>query len=441
MEKLMNGARIAVNQCMNIKPDEEVLIITDNKMPRNLSEALKKAVDEIGAKCTIKFIEPLKVDGQEPSLDIAGLMKKPDALFLVTSASISHTKARRDASKSGVRIASMPKVTEFSFSDGGLTADYREVKELTEIMTKKLENAKKIRITSDNGTDFTANVEGRGWVEDDGMINEKGKFCNLPAGETSTAPVEGTSQGTIVIDKMASYGEKIKYTVKNGFVEKIEGSERLDEEVNKVGRLARNIAEIGIGTNPKARIIDNILEDEKVFGTVHIAIGNSLSLNGKVDVPLHLDGIILKPTLEVDGKILIKDGKWIFLDDSTHKNSRKDEPKIENNNFSEKEKSKTEFQVSQSKSSYRISYKQERKPYEPYIVREPLESHYFDPWIGGWTRLNNKFVINPTLYGYWIKIVEIHEKIHNIYKTGNEGFVEKMTRYNFRNGYFNLSGY
>jgi predicted RNA-binding protein with TRAM domain len=334
----------------------------------------------------------------------------------------------------------MPKVTEFSFSDGGLTANYREVKELTEIMTKKLENAKKIKITSDNGTDFTASVEGREWVGDDGIINEKGKFCNLPAGETSTAPVEGTSQGTIVIDKMASYGEGIRYIVKNGFVEKIEGSEKLDTEVNKVGKLARNIAEIGIGTNTKAKIIGNILEDEKVFGTIHIAIGNSLSLHGKVDVPLHLDGIILKPTLEVDGKILIKDGKWVFLDDFTD-NEPRNEPKIENNNFSEKEKSKTEFQVNQSKSSYKISYKQERKPYEPYIVREPLESHYFDPWVGGWTRLNNKFVINPTLYGYWIKIVEIHEKIHNIYKTGDEGFVERMTRYNFRNGYFNLSRY
>ena len=82
-----------------------------------------------------------------------------------------------------------------------------------------------------------------------------------------------------------------------------------------------------------------------------------------------------------------------------------------------------------------------KNPYDPYIVREPLESHYFDPWIGGWTRLNNRFVINPQLYGYWIKIVEIHEKLHNIYQTGNEGFVEAMTWHNFRNGYFNLSGY
>jgi len=98
------------------------------------------------------------------------------------------TKARREATKAGVRIASMPKVTEFSFSEGGLTADYRRVKELTEIMAKKLENVKKVRITSDNGTDFTASIGGREWVKDDGMIHEKGNFCNLPAGEAAVAP-------------------------------------------------------------------------------------------------------------------------------------------------------------------------------------------------------------------------------------------------------------
>jgi len=303
-------------------------------------------------------------------------------------------------------------------------------------MSKKLENAKKVRITSDNGTDFSANVEGREWVKDDGMIHEKGSFHNLPAGETAVAPLEGTSQGTIVIDKMAFYGEGIRYTIENGFVEKIQGSERLEKEVNKVGRLARNIAEIGIGTNPKARIIGNILEDEKVFGTVHIAVGNSLSLHGKVDVPLHIDGIIPEPTLEVDGEVLIKDGKWTFLENDFVETSKEMKRTIE----TEEEKIEPKIKE-QNPNSVGYQIQPIKNPYEPYIIREPLESHYFDPWIGGWTRLNNRFVINPQLYGHWIKIVEIHEKLHNIYQTGDEAFVERMTWHNFRNGYFNLSSY
>ena len=436
MDELMKGARIAVNQCMNVNPREKVIIITDKKMSIELSEALARAVKEVKAECMIQLIPHREVNGTEPSKEIAELMKTPDALFILTSWSISHTAARRNASEAGVRIASMPKVTEFSFTEGGLTADYREVKRLTEIMSKKLENAKKVRITSDNGTDFSANVEGREWVKDDGMIHEKGSFHNLPAGETAVAPLEGTSQGTIVIDKMAFYGEGIRYTIENGFVEKIQGSERLEKEVNKVGRLARNIAEIGIGTNPKARIIGNILEDEKVFGTVHIAVGNSLSLHGKVDVPLHIDGIIPEPTLEVDGEVLIKDGKWTFLENDFVETSKEMKRTIE----TEEEKIEPKIKE-QNPNSVGYQIQPIKNPYEPYIIREPLESHYFDPWIGGWTRLNNRFVINPQLYGYWIKIVEIHEKLHNIYQTGDEGFVERMTWHNFRNDYFNLSSY
>lgn len=436
----MKGARIAVNHCMSIRPYEEVLIITDNKMPKGLSEALKKAVDETGAKCTIKYMEPIKENGQEPSHEIAELMKIPDVLFVVTSKSLSHTRARRDASEAGVRIASMPKVTEFSFSEGGLTTDYMIVRELIEKIHEQLKNAKRIKVTSPNGTEFTTSVENREWEEDDGLINNKGKFCNLPAGEIATAPVEGMTQGTIVFDKMGELGENIKLTVKDGYAIKIEGS-LLEEAVNKVGKDARNIAEIGIGANPKSKIIGNVLEDEKVFGTIHVALGNSLSLGGKVDVPLHVDGIILKPTLEVDGRIIIKDGRWTFLDSTEHisairlaeeklKTPTKSFSKIEEENIEIKRETNNDFNP----------YKNQTKPYNPYIIREPLEPHYFDPWVGGWTRLNNRFVINPQLYGYWIKIVEIHEKIHNIYQTGNEGFVERMTQHIFRNGYFSLSG-
>jgi len=439
LEELMKGARTAVNQCMAIKSEENVLIITDRKVPIDISKALLKASNEVGAKCEIIIMEPLNINGQEPNEKIAELMKKPDVLFLVTSKSLSHTKARREATKVGVRIASMPDVTDFSFTKGGLTADYRVVKELTEKINKKLENSKTVRITSGNGTDFTAIVEGREWDKDDGIIHEKGNFNNLPAGEISVAPLEESSNGIIIIDKMSEYGNGISYTVKDGFAIKIKGSELLEKEVDKLGIKARNIAEIGIGTNPNAKIIGNVLEDEKVFGTMHVALGNNLSFGGNVDVPLHVDGIILNPTLEVDGKILIKDGKWVFLDEEESTRKISDRTSLE---VSENLRPKTDTQDKvESRPTFGYQLKKPNKsPYDPYVIREPLESHYFDPWIGGWTRLNNKFVINPQLYGYWIKIVEIHEKIHNIYKTGDEGFVERMTRYNFRNGYFNLGG-
>ena len=109
--------------------------------------------------------------------------------------------------------------------------------------------------------------------------------------------------------------------------------------------------------------------------------------------------------------------------------------------LSQADLSKHKEEVSEENKPINNPYRNvKNKPYNPYVVREPLESHYFEPWIGGWTRLNGRFVINPDLYGHMRKIVEIHEKIHNLYNTGNEGFVERMTQHVFRNGYFNLSG-
>ena len=62
MKNLMIGAKTAVKQCMNVKPGEKVLIITDEKMPKELSEALKNAVRGVGAQRILKSMEPLKMN-------------------------------------------------------------------------------------------------------------------------------------------------------------------------------------------------------------------------------------------------------------------------------------------------------------------------------------------------------------------------------------------
>jgi leucyl aminopeptidase (aminopeptidase T) len=307
----MKGARIAVNECMKIKPNENVIIITDREMPEDLSRALMRAVIEAGGKCQIKMMEPLKVNGQEPPHEIAELMKKPDALFLVTSRSLSHTKARREASKVGVRIASMPKVTEFSFIKGGLTADYKKVNILCKKIKKVLKGNKQIQITSKNGTNVTLSVERRKWKDDKGLIHKAGHWGNLPAGEVATAPIEGSANGIIVFDHMAEYGKKVKLTVEKGIAKKIEGSRKLEKILKQLGEKSRVIAEIGIGCNPKAKITENILEAEKSLGTVHFAIGNNIEYGGNNDIPFHKDGIIKYPTIIVDSRTIMKNGKML----------------------------------------------------------------------------------------------------------------------------------
>ena len=129
----------------------------------------------------------------------------------------------------------------------------------------------------------------------------------------------GRASGKMVIDgSCAGVGvvkQPIVIEVADGLATKITGGEaaqKLLGLVSKFGKEARNIAELGIGTNDAARLSGSTLEDEKVMGTVHIALGDNISMGGMVSVPSHLDLIIKEPTLIIDGKELIKDGKLLI---------------------------------------------------------------------------------------------------------------------------------
>ena len=173
------------------------------------------------------------------------------------------------------------------------------------------------KITSKLGTDVTIGLDDRASISDTGIFHNSGDFGNLPAGESFIAPVEGTTEGIVVVDgSMMDHliKEPITLEIKDGNVVSFVGNQlakMIESEVNKVGPLARNIAELGIGTNNKAKLSGNVLEDEKILGTVHIAIGNNATFGGNVNVGLHFDGIIQNPTLFLDDKKVIQDGNLL----------------------------------------------------------------------------------------------------------------------------------
>jgi leucyl aminopeptidase (aminopeptidase T) len=202
-----------------------------------------------------------------------------------------------------------------------MRADYHAISQVSIALSDILTESSKVKITTPQGTDLKLSIEGRECLADTGLIHDEGDSSNLPAGEAYLAPIEGTANGIIVVDgSMAgigkfSKGESISIIVENGNVKEISGGEKgkiLETLIRSVGAGGGNIAELGIGTNNKAIVTGVVLEDEKVLGTVHIAFGNNLSMGGYIDVPLHLDGVLLNPTVEVDGKILLADGKISF---------------------------------------------------------------------------------------------------------------------------------
>ncbi len=305
---IYQGAK-KVMECFGMKPGENVLIVVDTLTPTSIGRSLFEAAKKIGCEVMMLTILPRTRHGEEPPAVVADAMKRADVVIAPTTFSITHTQAKMNACKAGARIASMPGITEKMMKSGGIMADSSQINDIGRRLNKRLENVKEVRVTTESGTDILFGLEGSTWKMDTGLCHEPGCSSNLPAGELYIAPED--ANGVFVVDgSMSGIGlldSPLEFTVMQRYVTDIRGKHagKMYSILNEVGAKAFNIAELGIGINPKAKLIGNVLEDEKVGGTVHIALGDNSSFGGNVVAGIHLDGIIKKPTLFLDNEKFI----------------------------------------------------------------------------------------------------------------------------------------
>lgn len=310
MTSLENVSKIVWNQCISAKPDEKALIVSDPDGERlDIAEALTSTCP---CKCRLLEMQPTGMHGREPTQEVAEAMLDADIVIAPLRHSITWTKATEAARARNAMVITMPGITKEMFLRA-IPIDYKELEKTNEELKAILENASKLRVTTKAGTDITMELqEGRKICDGKGTMSH-GKVKNLPAGEVDFAPKEGASNGVIMFDLTILDGRvdrPYKVEVRDGLAVSCE-HEKLWEILTGVEN-GTNLAELGIGTNPKARINGNILEDEKVKGTAHIAFGSNAAAEGKIQTSVHLDSIFDKPTIEVDGKVIIKEGKFLF---------------------------------------------------------------------------------------------------------------------------------
>ncbi len=304
---------------LRIKKNESVLIICDKKT-KKIAEVFFEHGYEYGDHTLCFEIKEGKRHGEEPPKEIAELFLQYDILLLITTKSLSHCDATKKALSKGARAVTMPTITS-DILKRCVDIDYKALEVLHKKLERYMKKAKIVRVTTKKGTDISFKIYNNKIISET-SLHKKGDFHNIPMGEVFVSPKEGTAEGTYVIDGShsgvgkVSITKPIKITVKKGYAVKIEGdakAKKLDKMLKAVRKKgAYNIAELGIGTNPKAKIIGNPLEDEKVMGTCHIALGKNSAFGGKINVPIHLDGIMRKPTIYFDKKIIMKDGKFLI---------------------------------------------------------------------------------------------------------------------------------
>ncbi len=304
----MNLSNI-LQKSLAIRRGEKVLILTD-RLELGNAKKFFLAAKKLSENTTLLLKPVGNHSGEEPQPEIAKEMKKYDVIIMVTTHSLTHTKARIGASEKGARIASMPGFQGKMMR--ALSADPFELRKIGARIKKVLQKSKTVRVTSPSGTDIYFHTRKKIEI-DDGLLAKRGDKGNLPAGETYFAPLEGTASGMIVIDSMrnckayAKAGTRV--LVKDGKAVSVSDKKSLLAKYLRKIENADNIAELGIGTNYRAKVIGYILQDEKAAGTCHIAFGNSAAIGGKVYSKIHVDAILFKPTIWADSKIIMKDGK------------------------------------------------------------------------------------------------------------------------------------
>ena len=311
---MMRGANKLVRNNAVVKAGEEVLIVTDPEMV-SIARTLATVAYGEGAETVMAIMPPREFDSQEPPETVAAAMKMADVIFTPVIRSITHTRAIHEACAAGARAIVMTAFTEDLLISGGIEADFQAQKPICEKVAQLLGEAKTARLTSAAGTDLTMNLTGRRGGALTGIADKPGLFTTVPTIEANVSPVEYQSEGTIVVDASIPYWgiglleEPITLTVKGGLITDIYGG-RQAQIMREVLEKAEdpkvyNVAELGIQLNPKCKMCGSMLEDEGVFGCIHIGIGSNTTFGGSIQAALHFDLIIWYPRVELDGKVLL----------------------------------------------------------------------------------------------------------------------------------------
>ncbi|SEC08635.1 aminopeptidase [Paenibacillus sp. GP183] len=312
--QLTEISKNVLRNCLGLQEKETFLVVSDDAK-KELAESLYEAGKSLGAEAVLMVMKERAKSGEEPPAAIASAMASSQVVICITKHSLTHTQARKKAAAAGARVATMPGITEDMFLEGAISADYNQVKALTEKVTGILTHGKHVRIEKD-GYALSFSMEGRSGIPSTGMYLNPGESGNLPSGEGYIAPLEGTASGQILVDgSVAGIGKLLSpmlLKVEQGRLVNAEGDDAADELLRMLGDGdGRLLGEFGIGTNDKARITGVVLEDEKVYGTIHVAFGSNHTFGGTIEAGVHIDCVVKQPDVYLDGLLIMRKGQMM----------------------------------------------------------------------------------------------------------------------------------
>ena len=323
-ERLHAISDMVVQTCMDIRRGENVLIVCD-PTTAEIGQSLHIATQKRSDRVLLIVMPKSRHHGEEPPSPVAALMRQQQVVIAATKYSLTHTRAARQALKDGARIATMPGMTFELYTEGGMTADFQDVKRRISNIANFLRRRRIINVKSESGTDVTFEVNWRDWkLDDNGICNRPRMLTNLPAGKVFILPKEGTMNGTIVIDgswDSTLIDEPVEFIVEDGTVIDVKGGTLAATIRQSYGEVAKKlkakdresvwtVAEFGFGMNPSARLVGNVLEDEKRMGSCYFSIGDNTGLGGTSNAGIHVSGVLSEPSVWLDDSCLTETGEF-----------------------------------------------------------------------------------------------------------------------------------
>jgi len=328
-ERLHAISDMVVQTCMDIRRGENVLIVCD-PTTAEIGQSLHIATQKRSERVLLIVMPKSRHHGEEPPSPVAALMRQQQVVIAATKYSLTHTRAVRQALKDGARVATMPGMTFELYTEGGMTSDFQEVKRRISNIANFLRRRRIINVKSESGTDVTFEVNWRDWkLDDNGICNRPRMLTNLPAGKVFILPKEGTMNGTIVIDgswDSTLIEEPVEFIVEDGTVIDVKGGSLAATIRQSYGEVAKKlktkdresvwtVAEFGFGMNPNARLVGNVLEDEKRMGGCYFSIGDNSGLGGSSNAGIHISGVLAEPSVWLDDTCLTESGDFMPNDD------------------------------------------------------------------------------------------------------------------------------
>ena len=313
-------AEAVITRLVRPEPGDSFLIITSTTHDISLAEACLAAGIRAGADAQL-IIKPRRVRGTASEFGpILSDAIRASKLILDLCDEIDTDPATIEARSKGTRLlVTNVKSIEDYVVRALLDVDVEAMIRNAELVAKLWDQTKHCRVTSPQGTEVSFDLMPRKSIIGDGALSEDGEVDFFPGAQVSIAPVEGTINGTIVVDASDSV-QGVVHTpysliMKNGVITAVEGGKEADVMRNWLERCddekLYRLCHFTIGLNPQAGISGNMTEDERMLAAVDFGFGyQSPDFGGTVGLsPYHEDIMLATPTIYLDGKEMSGSGK------------------------------------------------------------------------------------------------------------------------------------